>query len=159
MKATVTVQGTGVVSAQPDEVRLMLEISAQRPKPEAALAEVAQRSEALAQVLDGLDVPAARRTTSGASVSDVWEYDKQGNRSQAGYRASNSLILRLDDGSILGKLMNHATEKAGAKITAPGGTSPRTTPPGLWPVNGRRPSLARKPRDMRRRWECVSPAC
>ena len=119
MKASVTVRGTGVASAQPDEVRMVLELAAQRAKPEDALGEVAKRSEALNEIFDGLGIPSARRTTSGASVSDVWEYDKQGNRSHAGYRATNSVVIRLDDASLLGKLMNQATEKASARIMGP----------------------------------------
>lgn len=119
MKASVTVRGTGVVSAQPDEVRMVLELAAQRSKPEDALGEVAKRSESLNEIFDGLGIPSARRTTSGASVSDVWEYDKQGNRSHAGYRATNSVVIRLDDASLLGKLMNQATEKASARIMGP----------------------------------------
>jgi uncharacterized protein len=98
---------------------MALEVAAQRSKPEEALAEVAKRSEALSGILDGLGIPSTRRTTSGASVSDVWEYDKQGNRSHTGYRATNSVIIRLDDSSVLGKLMNQATEKASARIMGP----------------------------------------
>ncbi|MEX2553567.1 MAG: SIMPL domain-containing protein [Actinomycetota bacterium] len=119
MKASVTVRGTGVASAQPDEVRMVLELAAQRAKPEDALGEVAKRSESLNEIFDGLGIPSARRTTSGASVSDVWEYDKQGNRSHAGYRATNSVVIRLEDASLLGKLMNQATEKASARIMGP----------------------------------------
>jgi uncharacterized protein YggE len=80
---------------------------------------VAKQSEALSDILDGLGIPSTRRTTSGASVWDVWEYDKQGNRSHAGYRATNSVVIRLDDSSLLGKLMNQATEKASARIMGP----------------------------------------
>ena len=98
---------------------MVLELAAQRAKPEDALGEVAKRSEALSVILDGLGIPSSRRTTSGASVSDVWEYDKQGNRSHAGYRATNSVVIRLDDSSLLGKLMNEATEKASARIMGP----------------------------------------
>jgi uncharacterized protein len=119
VKASVTVRGTGVASAQPDEVRILLELAAQRAKPQDALSEVAKQSEALTDILDGLGIPSTRRTTSGASVSDVWEYDKQGNRSHAGYRATNSVVIRLDDSSLLGKLMNQATEKASARIMGP----------------------------------------
>lgn len=97
----------------------MLELAAQRAKPQDALGEVAKQSEALSDILDGLGIPSTRRTTSGASVSDVWEYDKQGNRSHAGYRATNSVVIRLDDASLLGKLMNQATEKASARIMGP----------------------------------------
>lgn len=119
MNASVTVRGSGVASAQPDEVRILLELSAQRKRPEEALSEVATRSVALNEILDELAIPSARRTTSGASVSDLWEYDKQNNRNHLGYRATNSVILRLEDATILGKLMNQATEKAAARVQGP----------------------------------------
>ena len=119
MKGSITVRGTGTASAQPDEVRIQLEVSARRRKAEEALSEVAQRSEALSGILDGLGVDSDRRTTSGASVSDVWEYDKQGNRTHAGYHAVNRVILRLPDATIVGKLMNQATEAASARISGP----------------------------------------
>jgi uncharacterized protein YggE len=119
MKGTVTVRGTGVAPAQPDEVKMVLEISAQRGKPEEALSEVARRSEALSGILDELGIPADCRTTAGSAVVDVWEYDRQGNRSHAGYNAVNRLIVRLDEPSAIGKLMNEATEKASARIFGP----------------------------------------
>jgi uncharacterized protein YggE len=152
MKATVTVRGTGVVPAQPDEVKMVLEVSAQRAKPEEALSEVAHRSEALSGVLDELGIPTDRRTTSGSAVSDVWEYDRQGNRSHAGYRAVNRLIVRLDQPSAIGKLMNQATSKASARIFVPGGTLRRTTPPERSPASRRPPWLAAKPRRTRQLW-------
>ncbi len=117
--ATVLVRGSAVVPAEPDEVELSLEVTALRLSPEEALREVAQKSDALTRVLDQLEVPAKGRLTSGLSVREEWEYDKQHNRHHVGFTSRNSISVRLTDPALVGTLMNRATREADARISGP----------------------------------------
>ena len=66
MSATVTVRGTAVINAQPDEVELDLSVSYLDRTAEAALAEVIKRSATLEEILSELSIDRACWTTTGA---------------------------------------------------------------------------------------------
>lgn len=116
--ATVTVRGHAVVPGQPDEVGLTLAVSALAATPEEALTEAAERSRRLEAILDELEVPRASRTTTGLSVSEEREYERERWRHK-GYRASNRVQVRLDQAAIVGRLLQEAIARAEAAIDGP----------------------------------------
>ena len=118
MTATVRVRGEAVVPAQPDEVQLAVNVTALEDSLERAMGEVARRSEELEAILDELEVPRSRRVTSGISVGVEREYERDRWRHK-GYRASNRVVLRLEDATGLGRLINEATSRAEARIDGP----------------------------------------
>lgn len=118
MTATVRVRGEAVVPAQPDEVQLAVNVTALEDSLEQAMGEVARRSEELEAILDELEVPRSRRVTSGISVGVEREYERDRWRHK-GYRASNRVVLRLEDATGLGRLINEATSRAEARIDGP----------------------------------------
>lgn len=117
-QATVTVRGNGVAPAEPDEAELRIEITDLAKTPEAALAEVAERSQTLTRILDGLGVPAEARSTTEASVREEREYERQ-RYIHKGFRAVSQVVLRLRDREVLGPIMRRASEEADARIDGP----------------------------------------
>jgi uncharacterized protein YggE len=120
MSATVTTRGTASVPAQPDEVEISLEIAYVDRTADAALTEAAARSETLGALFSELQIGRERWTTSGVSVREHSEWDRtRGEHVARGYIATNRLILRLPDSSLLGTLMNEATRRSKVRIDGP----------------------------------------
>lgn len=118
MGRTVTVRGEAVVPATPDEVRLSVSIEATEKSPDQAQREVARRSNELDVVLDELGIAKERRATQGLSVQEQREYERD-RWVKKGFRATNRVLVRLDDPAPLGALIARATESAHARVDGP----------------------------------------
>ena len=81
--ATVTVRGAASVAATPDEAGVAIELSDLRDTPEEAYARVGERSDALTQLLDELEVDRAQRSSGGISVRPHVEYVEGGSNTVA----------------------------------------------------------------------------
>jgi uncharacterized protein YggE len=86
--ATVTVRGAAVVQGTPDEVIVVLSLSAERERPELAYEDDASQSAALEGMFDEPAIGSGARSTVGVSVDRNDEYGEHGRREQRGYRAS-----------------------------------------------------------------------
>jgi uncharacterized protein len=117
--ASLTVRGHGLVRCEPDELELELSVSVSRPGAPDALAEAAQRAEALAAVLDRLGVPGEARGTTGLFVREDVEYDPQGRPQRSGFVAASHLTVRLPSAEGLGELLRDAVEEAQARVQGP----------------------------------------
>ncbi|HUG17173.1 MAG TPA: SIMPL domain-containing protein [Thermomicrobiales bacterium] len=116
----VSVQGSAVVPARPDEVELALEVTYVDRTPHDALAEVATRSVAIEAVLAELGIEERLWTTSGAVVNEQTEWNRQtGEHVHRGYVASSRIALRLEDPGVIGNLMQEATRRAQARVSGP----------------------------------------
>src|SRR5437762_730277 len=115
---TVTVRGHATVQVEPDEVQMWVEVSALEATPEKALAEASRWGQLLQDVFEQLQVPPANRITTGLSIREEHEYERQRNILK-GYRASSRVLLRLSDPSVIGRLMTEATSRAQARIEGP----------------------------------------
>ena len=115
---TVTVRGSALVSAQPDEAELVIEIMAVEKSHEKALANVSRRSETLQKTFTELDIPESARTTSGISLGEEVDW-KDGRRHHKGYRATNRVAVRLDDVDLVARLMNQAITQSDATVQGP----------------------------------------
>lgn len=118
MTATLTVRGTAAASAKPDDADLTFTLSALYPTPDEALSDVAGRSAQLKQILSASGIAERDRITTGISVREErdWEKDHYVHR---GYLARTSVIVRLDDPEIIGRLMKSAIEDAEAEVSGP----------------------------------------
>ncbi len=105
---TVSVRGTAVLRAEPDEAMLLVMLTALKDDPGAALADVSQRSNALVALLDELGVAPSDRSTSGVTVYEEFDHTSQGRRS-LGHRAASSVATRLTDLELIGSLVTRAT--------------------------------------------------
>jgi uncharacterized protein len=114
----VAVMGRAMVPAQPDEVRLALAVKGRAATAEAALTDVATRSEALERLLAESGVTRSQWTTSGVSIEEEQEL-RHGRTTRIGFLASNRLILRLTDPAAGGPVIGAATRRAGAEVAGP----------------------------------------
>jgi uncharacterized protein len=116
--ARVWVIGTGSIRTEPDEALVWITLTALHQSPGDALHDVAQRGESLAAVLDELVVERADRSTSGITVQEEFDHTKDGRRS-LGHRAVATVVVRLDNGERIGRVMMRATTELDARVQGP----------------------------------------
>ena len=126
--ATLTVAGRGSVSVPTDEASLSLEVEALRDDAAAALDDVAGRVRELVALLDGLGVGAEARATTGLSVAEVGEHDRDGRYVRRGFRASEQLTVRVGDAALLGRVLGEAVAQVDARAQGPWWSVSRTNP-------------------------------
>ena len=115
---TITVRGTATAPGRPDDLRIVLTVTALAPSPEAALEDAGRRSERLQALLDDAGVPAADRSTSAVSVGEVREWD--GNRQVSrGFQAALTVAVRLTGAGALGPLLARAVAEVEPQVSGP----------------------------------------
>jgi uncharacterized protein YggE len=117
-ETTVTARGEAVVPGEPDEGIWVIAVSSLENTPDAALAEVGERSTALDGLLDELEVPKEKRSSTGVTVREEFEY-ADGKQVHRGFRAENLLTVRLVDASIAGRLLQGSIARAKASVRGP----------------------------------------
>lgn len=117
--ATITVTGTGVAAATPDEASLTLGVEAVRPTAAEALADVTTRTEELLAACREHGVEPAAITTAGVSVGEYGEVDSEGRRQRRGYRAVDRVVVRVGDAKLVGDLLTAAVDRVGASVEGP----------------------------------------
>lgn len=101
--------GEGVVSVKPDQVTLTLGVVTQASTADVAAAQNAkQLTEVLAQLRKDLGEGADIRT-AGYSLNPRYTRPVNGNPTVDGYTAANSLLIKLDDLTKTGALIDAAT--------------------------------------------------
>lgn len=146
----ITVRGEAVMATRPDEVRFRLSVSAVRSMHTEALQDVTARSHELDALLDELGIPKTQRTTSGISIREnrEWVEERSVHR---GYEARSSIVVRLHDPSIAGRLLEGAVDRAQALVDGP-----------WWSVAGDNPArleaCGEAARDARRKAEAFAEA-
>jgi uncharacterized protein YggE len=116
--ATITVNGYGEVSLPPDEASMTFSLDAVGSTPRDAMAEVAERARELVALLEELEIPAAKRSTTGVQVSEAGEYDNQGRWQHRGYRAVEQVTVAAEP-QALGELIGGAVERGRARVDGP----------------------------------------
>ncbi len=119
--ATVTVRGTGQARTSPDEASVTITLDAVEPTAAAALARVAERTRATLELCDRLEIEPASRMTTGASVAEHGEHDRDGRWQHRGYRAWNQVVVRVREASTVGELLAGAVDQ-GAQVSGPAWT-------------------------------------
>jgi uncharacterized protein YggE len=115
---TITVRGEGMARTAPDEATLELAVESLRPTPAEALADVAERGEALVTLCHEVGIGPERRVTSGATVAEHREH-VDGSWQHRGYRATSTLVVRVEDAELVGRLLAGAVERAQARVAGP----------------------------------------
>jgi len=115
---TVVVRGHGLVPGEPDQLEVALTVSAVEDSAASALTVAARLSGELVAVLSELAVPDGARSTSGLSVREEFER-VEGRWARRGYRASNQVVVRLQEPDRIGRLMSEAVARARARVDGP----------------------------------------
>jgi uncharacterized protein YggE len=116
--ATITVNGYGEASVPPDEATMTFSIEAVDTTPREAMAKVTEQARELVELLDGLEIPVAKRTTTGVLVSEAGEYDNQGVWQHRGFRAAERLSVAAAP-ELVGELIGGAVDRARTRIDGP----------------------------------------
>lgn len=116
--STVTVVGEAALRTEPDEAFVWITLSAVDESPGSALEDVANRSQALAALLDELSIARELRSTTGITVAEEFDHTSRGRRS-LGHRAIASLSVRLTDTDVIGRVVMRATGELDARISGP----------------------------------------
>jgi uncharacterized protein len=114
----VSVVGSAVLRAEPDEAVVVVTLSALEDGPGAALEDVARRSEALVGLLDEFGIASSDRSTTGVSVREDFDHTSEGRRS-LGHRAAWAIAVRLTDLAVIGRLVTRATTELDARVDGP----------------------------------------
>ncbi len=117
-EATVTARGEAVVPGKPDEGIWVIEVSSLDTSPDAALGDVGERSKELDGLLDELGVAREKRSSTGVSVREEFDY-ADGKQVHRGYRAQNILTVRLADATIAGRMIEGSVARAKASVRGP----------------------------------------
>lgn len=118
MTPMVSVVGTAVLRAEPDEAIVVVTLSALKEGPGPALEDVARRNEALVALLDEFGIASADRSTTGVSVHEDFDHTAEGRRS-LGHRAASAIAVRLTDLDLIGRLVTRATTELDARVDGP----------------------------------------
>jgi uncharacterized protein YggE len=118
VEPSVTVLGEAAIRTEPDEALVWITLSAVAPAPGSALADVAQRSEKLGEMLDELHLAREERSTAGVTVEEEFDHTQEGRQSR-GHRARASVSVRVADNDLIGRLMMRASEELDARISGP----------------------------------------
>ena len=112
METGVTVVGSGQVSAAPDVLRVSLSVEHVAPDVAAAVAQVAERTDAVIAALRGQGLEAADIATTTVNVYQ--EYREPGTA--AAFRGSHQLTVTTKDLTGFGTLLNAAVDAAGNSL-------------------------------------------
>lgn len=112
MDSGITVTGTGQATAPADVLRLNLSVGHDAADVAAAVAQVAERTDAVHAALRAQGVAEADMYTSSVNVYPQYA----DSMSVAGYRASHSLIVTTKDLTGFGRLLNAAVDAAGNNL-------------------------------------------
>jgi uncharacterized protein YggE len=119
--ARVTVRGIGNARTSPDEASVSLAIEAIEQTAAAALAKVAERTQAAVELCDSLGIEPAARVTTGASVAEHREHDREGTWQHRGFRAWSQVLVRVGEASVVGELIAGAVDR-GVQVHGPSWT-------------------------------------
>lgn len=110
---TITVRGRGEAAAPPDRAVIRAGAIAQREQADSAQAEVSQVMQRAIENLRQLGIPERQVQTVGLTLSPVYSTpqpvgrgDRQAEPRIVGYRAGNTIEVRLDDLKLLGQVID-----------------------------------------------------
>jgi len=118
-KPVIRVSGESTVHARPDQAELSLGVVTQASTGQAAAAQNAQKQDAvIAQLRKTLGTGAEIKTVS-YSLSPNYKYPKEGGQPTiAGYTASNTVQVKINDLSLVGKVIDAATTSGATNVDA-----------------------------------------
>jgi uncharacterized protein YggE len=117
---TVTVTGTGEISAAPDEATVSMSIQALAPQLDAARAKVTQAVQSFLELTRKLGIDNKYIRTSQLTVQPEYQWrHKQGQQRLTGYFVERQLTVDLRDLDLLGVLIERAVSSGVNTVSGP----------------------------------------
>ncbi|MGD8463439.1 MAG: SIMPL domain-containing protein [Anaerolineae bacterium] len=115
---TVSVRGSGQVSAQPDTAVVTLGVQTEAEEAATALTENSQQMQALVAVLQDAGIPAEDIQTQAVRLYPRYEDSpsSEGQRELAGYTATNIVQVQMRDLDAVGETLDAAVQAGGNRI-------------------------------------------
>lgn len=121
---TVTVSATATVSGEPDRAVVVLAVENFAATAREAAAENARRTDAVIAALRRLRIPKENLQTAGYRLDPEYDYQRppepraQGEDRLIGYRARNSVSVKLDDVRRVGEIIDAAIAAGANRVNA-----------------------------------------
>lgn len=120
LRRSVSVNGQGEVSVQPDRARLTLGVEASNVELKAAEAEVNRVVRAYVVEARSLGLKDEQIATAGVTINPEYVWDDKARRQKfTGYRAHRQIDLRVDDLTVIGDLILRATKVGINQVNPP----------------------------------------
>lgn len=117
---TVTVSGSATATAEPDSATVRMAIVARDGKLESAQGEAARVTNAVLKLTDRLDIPRRSVDTTGANVRADYRWNPEEQEQELrGYIAERTMIVKVEDLEMLGRLVEGAVELGVNQVSAP----------------------------------------
>ena len=117
---TITVNGTGQVSALPDRASVHMSIVSRAKVLDAAQAESTAVTAAVLSLTDKLDIPRNKIDSTGATVRPDYRWNRESEEQELrGYIAERQLTVKVDNLDSLGKLVEGAVAAGVNQVSPP----------------------------------------
>ncbi|MBT8091328.1 MAG: SIMPL domain-containing protein [Gammaproteobacteria bacterium] len=117
---TVSVTGTGTVSALPDRATVQMSIVSRAKELDVAQAAAAKVTTAILALTDRLDIERNKVDTTGATVRPDYRWNRETEEQELrGYIAERQMHVRVDDLDRLGKLVEGAVAAGVNQVSPP----------------------------------------
>ena len=117
---TVSVTGTGLVSAQADRATVQMSIMSRHHELDAAQAGAAKVTAAVLSLTDRLDIKRNKVDTTGATVRPDYRWNREKEEQELrGYIAERQMLVKVDDLEKLGKLVEGAVASGVNQVSPP----------------------------------------
>jgi uncharacterized protein len=117
---TITVFGSATVDTSPDEAVVTISVETQGTNPASALDANSKTTKNVADRLSSEGVATDAVQTSNVTVYADRTYDpRTGKESITGYRASNTVLVKLKDAATVGKVLGAAVEAGATNVSGP----------------------------------------
>ncbi len=115
----IAVSGTGEVTGVPDTLTVSIGVSVLRPSVDRAVADAAEKADALISALKSAGV--AEKDIQTANYSIFPEYDYRGEGQELrGYRVNNTVVAKIRDVDAAGSVIDAATSVGGDDVIVQG---------------------------------------
>ena len=120
MNHTVSVSGTGRVSALPDRATVQMSIVSRAKELDAAQSGAAKVTAAVLSLTDRLDIERNKVDTTGATVRPDYRWNREKEEQELrGYIAERQMHVKIDDLDLLGKLVEGAVAAGVNQVSPP----------------------------------------
>lgn len=117
---TVSVTGTGLVSALPDRATVQMSIVSRAKELDVAQAAAAKVTTAILSLTDRLDIERNKVDTTGATVRPDYRWNRETEEQELrGYIAERQMHVKVDDLERLGKLVEGAVAAGVNQVSPP----------------------------------------